>query len=417
MKKIYKYVLIFIFSFSLIFFVGCGAKQDIQSVAVGDSVKLTCDEECIWSSSNEEIATVTSEGIVKGISRGSATIYAKSKDNEYEIGINVYDDNSNKIIVDCKQTLKVGDEVTLEPKVNSKYLSYTFSYSVNDSDVLELAQNVVRAKSVGLATVTIKAVSKTEEIRKEVLFYVYDVKEDGSLVTNVIEKRTYEIDGNYDLTSLNNKITSIVSNYKESIIGVSNYQEVYDFFGRKSIQESGVGTGFVFKKEIKSSTNQYYALTNYHVIENNKYIKAYFGYTKEYIDAKVVCSDENYDLAVISFSTEKDLKLLEFSENDSVTTGDFAIAIGNANGYQYFGTTTFGIISYVNRELEGETSVYLQHDVAINPGNSGGPLLDVDGKVIGINTLKIVDSDVDNIGFAITIATVKSFLSKNNIAI
>ena len=158
-----------------------------------------------------------------------------------------------------------------------------------------------------MATVTIKAVSKTEEIRKEVLFYVYDVKEDGSLVTNVIEKRTYEIDGNYDLTSLNNKITSIVSNYKESIIGVSNYQEVYDFFGRKSIQESGVGTGFVFKKEIKSSTNQYYALTNYHVIENNKYIKAYFGYTKEYIDAKVVCSDENYDLAVISLSTEKDL--------------------------------------------------------------------------------------------------------------
>ena len=59
MKKIYKYVLIFIFSFSLIFVVGCGAKQDIQSVAVGDSVKWTCDEECIWSSSNEEIATVT----------------------------------------------------------------------------------------------------------------------------------------------------------------------------------------------------------------------------------------------------------------------------------------------------------------------------------------------------------------------
>lgn len=417
MKKIYKYILIFVLSFGLILLVGCANTQETQSVAVGDSIKLTCGEDCVWSSSDEEIASVSSEGIVKGVSRGSAVIYAKTSNKEYEIGINVYDDNSSKIIVDCKQTLKVGDEVTLDPKVNTTNLTYTFSYSVNDSDVLELTQNVVRAKSVGLATVTIKAVSKTEEIRKEILFYVYNIKEDGTIVTNVIEKKTYEVDGEYDLSNLNDKITNIVSNYKESIIGVSNYQEVYDFFGRKSIQESGVGTGFVFKKETKSAKNQYYALTNYHVIEDNKYIKAYFGYTKEYIDATVLCSDENLDLAVITFRTDKDLKLLQFSEDNSVTTGDFAIAIGNANGYQYFGTTTFGIISYVNRELEGEASVYLQHDVAINPGNSGGPLLDVDGKVIGINTLKIVDSEVDNIGFAITITTVKSFLEKNNITL
>ena len=82
-----------------------------------------------------------------------------------------------------------------------------------------------------------------------------------------------------------------------------------------------------------------------------------------------------------------------------MSVGDFAIAIGNSNGYEYYGSVTFGIISYVDRTLDGEISTYLQHDVAINPGNSGGPLLDINGKVIGINTLKIVEDEIDNMGF------------------
>lgn len=413
-NKIIKFIfLIFIFVFSLTIF-GCDQKTNTQTISVGDTIKLDCNEDCVWSSSNNEVATVNSEGIVKGVSRGKVKIYAKTSTDEYTIDLNVYDKTASKIIVNCKQTLKIGDKEVVNPKVSGNTSHYTYSYSSNDSTVISVTNNEINAVGVGIATLTVKAISSQEELSKEIVFYVYDTKEDGTIITNVVEKKTYEITGEYDLSKLNNKITNIVSENKDSIIGVSNFQEVYDFFGRKSTKESGVGTGFVIKKEKSLNDNTYYALTNYHVIEGNKYIKVYFGYTKEYVDSEVLFSDSDLDLALIKFSSDKDLKVLEFAEEDSVTVGDFAIAIGNANGYQYFGTTTFGIISYVDRQLEGETSVYLQHDVAINPGNSGGPLFDVNGKVIGINTLKIVDDSVDNIGFAITINTVKSFLNDNN---
>ncbi len=415
MKKISKYILILIISLSLLLCVSCKDQDINQEMNVGETIRLTSDVDCVWSSSDETVVTVNSEGIVKAISQGTAIIYSKTAKSEYEIGITVYEGTAKKIVVNTKQTLIVGEEVTLEPSVISSDDNYAFTYSTNDESVIKLTENKVQAQGIGLATVTIKAQNKQEILIKEILFYVYQKNDDGSIVTDIINKNIYEVDGSFDFSNLNERFTKIVEEYKESIIGVSNYQDVYDFFGRKSTVESGVGTGFVFKRETTSEGYLYYALTNYHVIESNKYIKAYFGYTKEYIDAEVLCSDSDLDLAVITFTSSKDLKVLELGDETSVSTGDFAIAIGNANGYQYFGTTTFGIISYVNRELEGETSVYLQHDVAINPGNSGGPLLDVDGKVIGINTLKIVESDVDNIGFAITIDTVKSFLEANNI--
>lgn len=415
MKKVFKYILLVVLCFSLLLCISCKEEPLSQVMNVGDTIKLSCDTDCIWTSSDETVVTVSKEGIVKALSKGTAVIYSKTESEEYEIGITVYEGDEKKIIVSTKQTLTVGEEIILEPRVESSSDGYTFTYSSNDENVIKLENNKVYAQGIGLATVTIKAQNNKEIITKEILFYVYQVNDDGTIVTDIINKNIYEIEGNYDLSNINEKITGIVEEYKESIIGVSNYQDVYDFFGRKSTVESGVGTGFVFKKEQATDGYLYYALTNYHVIEDNKYIKAYFGYTKEYIDANVLCSDSNLDLAVITFTSDKELKVLELAEENSVSTGDFAIAIGNANGYEYFGTTTFGIISYVNRELEGETSVYLQHDVAINPGNSGGPLLDVDGKVIGINTLKIVESDVDNIGFAITISTVKNFLNANNI--
>ena len=73
------------------------------------------------------------------------------------------------------------------------------------------------------------------------------------------------------------------------------------------------------------------------------------------------------------------------------------------------------MVSYVNRSLRGESAIYIQHDAAINPGNSGGPLFNLKGEVIGINTIKLADTDIDNMGFSITIDVVKEFLAKSNI--
>lgn len=75
------------------------------------------------------------------------------------------------------------------------------------------------------------------------------------------------------------------------------------------------------------------------------------------------------------------------------------------------------MISYVNRTLSGEKSNFIQHDAAINPGNSGGPLFNLKGEVIGINTIKLADEDIDNMGFSIALDTILKFLSDNNISI
>lgn len=413
MKKYFKYILLSLLTLCLVFNISCEDKSKTENICVGDVLKLEV-QNASYSSSNDKIASVTSDGIIKGLSKGKAVIYVKTNSGEYEVNVSVYDEDETKIITDCKQTLKVGEEIDLDCKASDNS-DYTFTFKTNDDSIIEVTDGKLTAKKIGLATLTITGVNEDGlKITKEILFYIYDETIDGSVITNVIEKKGYEVTGSYSLEDLNNNITNICSLYKESIIGVSNFQEVYDFFGRKSVVENGVGTGFVVKREKVKNGYKYYALTNYHVIEDNYYIKAYFGYTNEYFEAEVDAYDENYDLALISFVCDKDLELLKLS-TDKVSIGDFAIAIGNANGYDYFGSATFGIISYVDRELEGETSLYLQHDAPINPGNSGGPLLDINGKVIGINTLKIVESDVDNIGFAITIDTINLFLENNNV--
>lgn len=399
------FILILIIMFVM---TGCVSDSTTYYLYTGDTILLSFDEKCTWSSTNDLIARVDENGIVTAVSMGETTILATSNNKDYKFNIVVKGallENSINIKVETNQTLKVGESLELKPEINTSN-SYEFGYKSSNTDVITVEGNLLFAKSVGISTITVY-VTQNEEIYKEILFYVYN-DEKENVFDNSVDNKTYEIIGDIDLSKLNNTVTNIVSTYKDSIIGVSNFQEVVvDFYGNKQVLEAGVGTGFIYKKV----GNTYYVLTNYHVIEDNLYTKVYFGYDKEYLESEVIGYDKDLDLAVVSFVSDKDYKVLELAEDNSVTVGDFAIAIGNSNGYEYYGTVTFGIISYVDRTLEGETSTYLQHDVAINPGNSGGPLLDVNGKVIGINTLKIVEDEVDNMGFSISIKVVKEFLN------
>ena len=386
---------------------GCNTETNEYYLYTGDVILLEFEDKCTWSSTNELVAKVDENGVVTALSMGETMIIAEANNNQYEFKVIVKGalaEGSIKIKLDTNQTLKVGETLELKPELNTSN-NYSFSYISSNNDIVSVEGNKLLAKSVGIATVKVY-VTENSEIYKDVLFYVYN-DEKENIYDNLVDNKTYEIVGDIDLSSLNNTITNIVSKYKDSIIGVSNFQEVVvDFYGNKEVLEAGVGTGFIYKKV----NNTYYVLTNYHVIEDNLYTKVYFGYDKEYQESKVVGYNKDLDLAVVTFESEKEYEILELASNDSVTVGDFAIAIGNSNGYEYYGSVTFGIISYVDRTLDGETSTYLQHDVAINPGNSGGPLLDVNGKVIGINTLKIVEDEIDNMGFSISIKVVKEFL-------
>jgi serine protease Do len=163
-------------------------------------------------------------------------------------------------------------------------------------------------------------------------------------------------------------------------------------------------------------------MTNRHVVSDNEKdivsVEVYDGDLGVYYEAEVLGFDDKVDVAVVKFLTEKFMKPVEFM-SEQVERGDFAIAIGNPNGYDYYGSATFGIVSHGKRYLSDDTdgdlindwdAEYIQHDVAINPGNSGGALINLEGKLIGINTLKLVGSKVDNMGFAIPTNTISKLL-------
>ena len=124
-----------------------------------------------------------------------------------------------------------------------------------------------------------------------------------------------------------------------------------------------------------------------------------------HIIGSVVWADSDLDLAIVKINASK-LKYLNLGDSDNVKLGQIAYAIGNPIGVEFQRTVTSGIISGVNRTIKiedenGETYMedLLQTDATINPGNSGGPLINENGEVIGINTVKI--EEAEGIGFAV----------------
>lgn len=146
-----------------------------------------------------------------------------------------------------------------------------------------------------------------------------------------------------------------------------------------------------------SSSDSYYQIS-----EATKLTVTLFNDNTEYT-AKIVGKDEQTDLAVIKIE-KTGLSKAEFADSDSIKVGDFAMAVGNPIGLQ--SSVTAGIVSAVNREVtdsDGKKFTLIQTDAAINAGNSGGALVNSEGKVIGINTLKMSGTGIEGMGFAIPI--------------
>ena len=127
-------------------------------------------------------------------------------------------------------------------------------------------------------------------------------------------------------------------------------------------------------------------------------------------DGKIMGRDSRNDLAIVKIDA-KNLPAVQLGDSDKIRPGDFSIAIGNPYGLQH--TVTAGIISGLARSLDGdpkETGIYIQTDAAINRGNSGGPLIDIEGRVVGINTAIIPQAQ--GIGFAIPVNVAKSVMDE-----
>ena len=211
-------------------------------------------------------------------------------------------------------------------------------------------------------------------------------------------------------TDSDESVTKVAENVLPSIVAidVTMTETNSDFFGRTYQQDvEGSGSGII----VAQDERYLYIATNNHVVADAKKVSIKFN-DESVCEAEVKGTDSDSDLAVvqvltknISDSTLGKIKVATLGESDSVKVGDQAIAIGNALGY---GTSvTVGYVSAKEREVAGEdvTLKLLQTDAAINPGNSGGALVNAEGAVIGINSAKYADTEVEGMGFAIPIST------------
>ena len=214
-------------------------------------------------------------------------------------------------------------------------------------------------------------------------------------------------DNNIDTT--NSISTSITLNESDSIRdGISNiYDAVVVIEGYKKDQMSSTGTGFIYKKDGSDA----YIMTNHHVVADCDKLKIILS-DKTELDAKLSGSESYSDIAVLKVSSDKVKQVAKIGKSDKLNVGDTLFAVGSPEGADYAGTVTKGILSGKDRLVEvalsnSTSSDYymkvLQTDTAINPGNSGGPICDIDGNVVGITNMKLVDSTVEGMGFAIPI--------------
>lgn len=206
--------------------------------------------------------------------------------------------------------------------------------------------------------------------------------------------------------SVSSAVTEAVAKVEGAVVGVINIGEVRDFFSNQSrTVERGTGSGVVFEKK----NGKAFVVTNLHVIDGARTVEVSLP-NGDRVPAKLVGSDEITDLAVLEIDDEGVDTVAEFGSSSSLRVGEPAIAIGNPLGLKFSRSVTQGIISSVERtvpmDLNGDGSPeweldVIQTDAAINPGNSGGALINISGQVIGINSLKISQSGVEGLGFAI----------------
>lgn len=213
-------------------------------------------------------------------------------------------------------------------------------------------------------------------------------------------------------------VNEIAKKLGPSCVGIINKAEVqpqkyYDpFSGRyyyyqnpnEGMIEQGSGSGIIISSDG-------YIVTNQHVIEAASEITVILNTGKEY-KAKLIGADQKSDLAVIKIDDAVPFTAATLGDSGQVEVGDLAVAIGNPLGQELAGTVTAGVVSAVNRKMTVDNRSYnlIQTDAAINPGNSGGALVNKYGEVIGINSIKMSQSGVEGIGFAIAISEAKPII-------
>lgn len=246
-----------------------------------------------------------------------------------------------------------------------------------------------------------------------------ETKEEKKIVTTTTSAET---------TTTVTDVTKVVKNAMPSVVSITSKstQVEQSFWGQNFEYESeGSGSGII----VGQSDTELLIATNNHVVEGSDELTVYFINEKT-APAKIKGTDSDMDLAVIAVEVSQldaetigAISVATLGDSTALTVGEPAIAIGNALGYGQSVTT--GVISALNRSVDGDSGEenaddsegFIQTDAAINPGNSGGALLNTQGQVIGINSMKISsggysEASIEGMGYAIPISAAKPIIDE-----
>ncbi len=239
----------------------------------------------------------------------------------------------------------------------------------------------------------------------------------GETFSKPITTSTSSSDSSVNLVNLSeysNTSIAIAEKVLPSVVGITVTFPINSVFGGNSTSEAG-GSGIIISEDG-------YILTNNHVISSESSSYYYEIGKATSIKINLYNSDETFDATVVGTDTYTDLAVLKIDKtgltpatlgnSDNVKVGEFVMAVGNPLGMDY--SVTSGIVSAVNREVDSEGTVYyaIQTDAPINSGNSGGALVNSQGEVIGVNTLKLSGTGIEGIGFAIPISSTTSIVNQ-----
>lgn len=204
----------------------------------------------------------------------------------------------------------------------------------------------------------------------------------------------------------NNAVVQAVREVGPAVVGITTQVYDRDIFNRRIEVGHNLGSGVIFDKKG-------YIVTNNHVVSGNSNVNVSLSNGKT-VAGKVVGTDPSTDLAVVKIEADGELPVAALGDSDSLQAGETVIAIGNPLGLEFQGTVTVGVISALNRTLDtiDQRFKLIQTDAAINPGNSGGALVTTDGKVVGVNSAKIMKEGIEGIGFAIPINSAKGIIEQ-----
>ena len=259
---------------------------------------------------------------------------------------------------------------------------------------------------------------KAQEVQDETIAKSEDSRQletleefDESRWTSILDERYYQEAVNSSTTSYTQdeiQNITVYEKYNEAVVNINTAVMGINWFLEPVPQEGGSGSGSIID-------SRGYVVTNVHVIEDAYKIYISLSDGTQY-EGTVVGTDEASDIAVIKFDPPKGvtLKTIPFGSSKNLKVGQKVLAIGNPFGFER--TLTTGIISGLGRPIKNSNDVIIrnmiQTDTAINPGNSGGPLLDTQGRMIGINTMIYSTSGSSaGIGFAVPIDTAKRVVS------